>query len=46
VRAYPLTDGYSAHGDFTNAWHPPSLSARVRTCLHAQVKCANDGTPL
>lgn len=30
---------YTAHMDFINAWDPKTLKERVKTCLHAQVKC-------
>ena len=37
--------GYSAHGDFVNAWLPGTLEERVERCLRRAVKCATDGAP-
>ena len=39
-------NGYSAHGDFMNAWRPRALNRRIATCLRAVVKCGADGKPL
>ena len=39
-------NGYSAHGDFINAWDPAALAARVQDCLRAGRKCGVDGVPL
>jgi len=37
--------GYSAHGDFFNAWLPGALEARIERCLWREVKCGPDGEP-
>lgn len=39
-------NGYSAHGDFFNAWLPGTLEARVERCLWRAVKCDPDGEAL
>lgn len=39
-------NGYSAHGDFMNAWQPAALQARIDACLKPVVKCGVDGRPL
>lgn len=38
-------NGYSAHGDFFNAWLPAELEARVERCLRRALKCGPDGEP-
>lgn len=37
--------GYSAHGDFLNAWLPGTLEERVDRCLRRALKCGPDGLP-
>ena len=37
--------GYSAHGDFLNAWLPGTLEERVERCLARELKCGPDGLP-
>lgn len=39
-------NGYSAHGDFFNAWLPGELEARIERCLWREVKCGPEGEPL
>lgn len=36
--------GYTAHGDFFNAWEPAALANRLR-CLHNRIKCGPEGFP-
>jgi hypothetical protein len=38
--------GWTAHGDFVNAWLPGTLEARVERCLRRGVKCGTDGMPI
>lgn len=37
--------GYSAHGDFLNAWLPGTLEERIERCLWRELKCGPDGQP-
>ena len=37
--------GYTAHGDFINAWEPRELARRIRDCLAPAVKCDPYGEP-
>jgi PKD repeat protein len=37
--------GYTAHGDFLNAWEPATLAQRVTQCLHPHRKCNAAGIP-
>ncbi len=37
--------GWTAHGDFFNAWEPAAQRARIENCLYAGVKCAANGLP-
>lgn len=37
--------GYSAHGDFFNAWEPGELEARIEDCLWRELKCDASGVP-
>lgn len=36
--------GYTAHGDFFNAWEPAALQNRIQ-CLHTLTKCGPEGYP-
>lgn len=36
--------GYTAHGDFFNAWEPAALANRLH-CLYNLVKCGPEGFP-
>lgn len=38
--------GWTAHGDFINAWEPAELEQRVASCLRQANKCGPDGHPL
>jgi hypothetical protein len=37
--------GYTAHGDFFNAWRPTVLAARIDHCLHGGLRCNFGGQP-
>jgi Domain of unknown function (DUF1996) len=37
--------GYTAHGDFINAWEPRELARRIRDCLAPKIKCDPYGEP-
>jgi hypothetical protein len=38
--------GYSAHGDFMNAWGESALEQRIDACLRMVIKCGADGRPV
>ncbi|MEA2427995.1 MAG: hypothetical protein QOF37_1623 [Thermoleophilaceae bacterium] len=37
--------GYTAHGDFFNAWRPGVLAARIDRCIRGRMRCDYDGHP-
>lgn len=37
--------GYTAHGDFINAWEPRALARRIRDCLAPALECDPNGEP-
>lgn len=45
IHAHHGSNGYSAHGDFFNAWQPAALEERIERCLRRKIKCGADGKP-